>query len=99
MRTFKKVVSLLLMLTLTVFAGSCATHHYEGAAAGAAVGGLGGALMDKENPWRGGVIGAALGAVFGSWNNPRANAYRRVNTTRRQSAGKCRNGSGWTTNS
>ena len=66
MRTFKKVVSLLLMLTLTVFAGSCATYHYEGAAAGAAVGGIGGAFIDKENPWRGGVIGAALGAVFGA---------------------------------
>src|SRR4030042_2056974 len=38
---------------------------YEGAAAGAVVGGVAGALLDRHNPWRGGIIGAALGAVAG----------------------------------
>ncbi|MCK5139564.1 MAG: glycine zipper 2TM domain-containing protein [Thermodesulfovibrionia bacterium] len=31
-----------------------------------AVGGVAGAFLDKKNPWRGGVIGAALGALAGA---------------------------------
>lgn len=38
---------------------------YQGVRAGAAVGGVAGALLDRHNPWRGGVIGAVLGGVFG----------------------------------
>lgn len=38
---------------------------YQGAGAGAAVGAGAGALIDKDNRWRGAVIGAALGAVLG----------------------------------
>ena len=38
---------------------------YQGAGAGAAVGAGAGALIDKNNRWRGAVIGAALGAVLG----------------------------------
>lgn len=38
---------------------------YQGAGAGAAVGAGAGALIDKQNRWRGAVIGAALGAVLG----------------------------------
>jgi outer membrane lipoprotein SlyB len=37
----------------------------EGAGIGAIVGGVAGALIDKDNPWRGGVIGAAAGALIG----------------------------------
>jgi hypothetical protein len=40
--------------------------HYEGAGVGAALGGATGALLNKKNPWQGGVIGAGLGAVFGA---------------------------------
>lgn len=38
---------------------------YEGATIGAAGGAIAGALLDKENRWRGAVIGGALGAVIG----------------------------------
>jgi MFS family permease len=38
---------------------------YQGAGAGAAVGAGAGALIDKNNRWRGAVLGAALGAVLG----------------------------------
>lgn len=63
----KKLVPFVVFLVL--FTTSCAPlgqHHYEGAGAGALVGGVAGALLDKKNPWRGGVIGAGLGAVFGA---------------------------------
>jgi hypothetical protein len=32
---------------------------------GAVVGGIAGALLDRHNPWRGGVIGGVLGGVAG----------------------------------
>ncbi len=38
---------------------------YEGAGVGAAVGAGAGALIDKNNRWRGAVIGGALGAILG----------------------------------
>lgn len=60
-----RMISLLLIISLALFAGSCETYHYEGAAAGGAIGGIAGALLD-DNPWRGGVIGAALGAALGA---------------------------------
>jgi outer membrane lipoprotein SlyB len=62
----RRIVSLLLIISLAAFAGSCETYQYRGAAAGGAIGGLAGALLDHRNPWRGGVIGAALGAVAGA---------------------------------
>ena len=58
----------ILVLGLLLATG-CAPAHptsprtYEGAAAGAVVGGVTGALLDRHNPWRGGVIGATIGAV------------------------------------
>jgi glycine zipper 2TM protein len=57
-------------LTLVVLAG-CAEpivttpRTYQGAGAGAAVGAGAGALIDKDNRWRGAVLGAALGGVLG----------------------------------
>jgi len=57
-------------LTLAALAG-CAEpivttpRTYQGAGAGAAVGAGAGALIDKDNRWRGAVIGAALGGVLG----------------------------------
>lgn len=38
---------------------------YEGATVGALGGAVAGALIDKENRWRGAVIGGVLGAVIG----------------------------------
>ncbi|MCX8026944.1 MAG: glycine zipper 2TM domain-containing protein [Thermodesulfovibrionales bacterium] len=55
-----------LMVIFVLLAASCSTYHYEGAAAGGAVGGVAGALLDSKNHWRGGVIGAALGALAGA---------------------------------
>jgi hypothetical protein len=60
----KAIAILMVLALLTVSA--CAAYHYEGAAAGGAIGGIAGALLDSKNPWRGGVIGAALGAVAGA---------------------------------
>ncbi len=57
---------LALLMFFTWSCGQLQTHHYEGAGAGAVVGGVAGALLDHKNPWRGGVIGAALGAVLGA---------------------------------
>ncbi|GAB4388905.1 MAG: glycine zipper 2TM domain-containing protein [Thermodesulfovibrionales bacterium] len=65
MSTLRKAVSAVLVLALLSI-GACATYQYEGAATGGAVGGVAGALLDRSNPWRGGVIGAALGAIFGA---------------------------------
>ncbi len=55
-----------LLMLFTVACGQLQQQHYEGAGIGALVGGVAGALLDKKNPWRGGVIGAGLGAVFGA---------------------------------
>jgi hypothetical protein len=67
----KKVISFLSAIMLMVMLNSCATMEptssrtYEGAGVGAVVGGIAGALLDRHNPWRGGVIGGVLGAVAG----------------------------------
>jgi hypothetical protein len=58
---------LILLVTISLLSMSaCARHHYEGGAVGGVVGGVAGALLDHKNPWRGGVIGAGLGAVAGA---------------------------------
>lgn len=44
----------------------CTTCQAQGGAAGGAMGGNAGALLDHRNPWQGGVIGATLGAVAGA---------------------------------
>src|SRR3990172_3663894 len=63
----KKITSLLSAVVLMVMLMGCATtpRTYEGAGAGAVIGGVAGALLDRHNPWRGGIIGAAIGAVAG----------------------------------
>ncbi len=60
-----KAIAILMILVLLTVSG-CATYHYEGAGAGGVVGGIAGALLDRKNPWRGGVIGAGLGAILGA---------------------------------
>jgi outer membrane lipoprotein SlyB len=62
----KKTVSLILILALLVLTFGCTQYHAQGAGAGAVIGGIAGALLDHKNPWRGGVIGGALGAVAGA---------------------------------
>ncbi|ADC89200.1 17 kDa surface antigen [Thermocrinis albus DSM 14484] len=65
----KKVA--LFMTGVIFFAGlySCgqvtSQRTYEGGTIGAIGGAVAGALLDKENRWRGAVIGGALGAVIG----------------------------------
>ncbi len=62
----KKVVAIILVLSsLTLLAG-CTQYHAQGASAGAIIGGITGAILDNRNPWRGGVLGAALGGVAGA---------------------------------
>ena len=53
---------------LSMLFGCYATtpRTYEGAGVGAVVGGVAGALLDRHNPWRGGIIGGVLGGVAGA---------------------------------
>lgn len=61
------------LLLLTIFGagflfscGQATTQRtYEGATVGAVGGAIAGTLLDKNNRWRGAVIGGALGAVIG----------------------------------
>ena len=62
----KKIISLMLILSLISLTVSCTQYHAQGAGAGGVVGGIAGALLDRKNPWRGGVVGAALGALAGA---------------------------------
>jgi len=57
-------VSVILIAALS--AAGCTPYHAQGAGTGAAVGGVAGAILDHKNPWRGGLLGAALGAFFGA---------------------------------
>lgn len=61
----KRTVTLLIILSLLTIT-ACTPYHHEGAATGAAIGGVTGAILDHRNPWRGGIIGAALGAIVGA---------------------------------
>jgi hypothetical protein len=58
-----------LFMVLVMFAVSCgqvtSERTYQGAGVGAAGGAIAGALIDKNNRWRGAVIGGVLGAVLG----------------------------------
>ncbi|MBE0427974.1 MAG: glycine zipper 2TM domain-containing protein [Nitrospirae bacterium] len=66
----KKIVSLiiplLLILSLSGVLFGCTQYHAQGAGSGAVLGGITGALLDRKNPWRGGVIGAAIGGATGA---------------------------------
>lgn len=44
----------------------CTQYHAQGAGAGGVIGGIAGALLDRKNPWRGGVVGAVLGGIAGA---------------------------------
>lgn len=62
----KRTMAMIVILSLGLFVAGCTQHHAKGAGVGGAVGGVAGAILDKKNPWRGGVIGATLGAIFGA---------------------------------
>jgi hypothetical protein len=62
----RRIMSFLMSLLLILILMGCATpQSYQGAGVGGVLGGIAGALLDR-NPWRGGVIGGALGAVAGA---------------------------------
>lgn len=64
---FSKTMAIFL-IGLAMLAGisGCTTERsYQGAAIGGAIGAGAGALIDKDNAWRGAAIGAALGGVLG----------------------------------
>ncbi|MBI5097949.1 MAG: glycine zipper 2TM domain-containing protein [Nitrospirae bacterium] len=63
MKTF---ISLMMVMALLVLAAGCTQYHAQGVGAGGAIGGIAGALLDRHNPWRGGVVGAVLGAIVGA---------------------------------
>ncbi len=62
-----------IFMSATFLISSCAPvdpypssqRTYEGAAAGAALGSVAGLLIDKDNRWRGAMIGGLLGAALG----------------------------------
>lgn len=62
----KKIISMLMVLSLLTLTVGCTQHHAQGAGAGGVIGGIAGALLDKKNPWRGGVVGAVLGGIAGA---------------------------------
>lgn len=62
----KRIVAILIIVSLLTVTIGCQRYHYEGGAIGGLIGGVAGALLDRKNPWRGGVIGAGLGAIAGA---------------------------------
>jgi gas vesicle protein len=62
----KRGFILLLMGSLLSGCVAMPPHQQQGAAIGGTVGGIAGVALDRRNPWRGGVIGAAIGALTGA---------------------------------
>ena len=64
---------LMVIAVACVLLGGCATwdglspNTKTGAGIGAVSGGVLGALIDSNQPWRGAIIGAAAGAAAGGW--------------------------------
>lgn len=62
----KKVALFMVSVMLLAGCGQVTSERtYQGAGVGAAGGAIAGALIDKENRWRGAVIGGVLGAIIG----------------------------------
>lgn len=64
----KMVVVVVMVVVSAVLLAGCATGlsrtGEEGAGIGAGLGAVTGALLDHKNAWRGGILGAAAGAVL-----------------------------------
>lgn len=69
MSTMNRSIALLAIGSMTMGLGGCQTMDEHrtatGAIGGAVLGGVAGALIDGNNPWRGAAIGAAAGAAVG----------------------------------
>jgi uncharacterized protein YcfJ len=65
MRSSVIITGLVVVAMLMTGCATTSTKTREGAGIGAILGGVAGAVIDKDNPWRGGVVGAAAGAVIG----------------------------------
>lgn len=65
MKTARKIIALGMIIALFAVT-ACTQYHAQGAGAGALVGGAAGAMLDRHNGWRGGVIGAGLGGLLGA---------------------------------
>jgi hypothetical protein len=61
----RKVAILLAFAVFSAGVISCSQAGSQNAAVGGAVGAAAGALLDKENRWRGAIVGGALGAILG----------------------------------
>lgn len=61
----KIVASIIIISVCTLLLSSCATspYTYERARSGGAIGAIAGALIDKNNRWRGAVLGGAFGGI------------------------------------
>ena len=70
MNRWKRIVTMVTMIALVVSLSACQTvsehRTATGAVAGTALGAGAGALIDKDNPYRGALIGAAAGALVGT---------------------------------
>ncbi len=59
------IICLVIVGMLMSGCATTSTKTREGAGIGAILGGVAGAVIDKDNPWRGGIVGAAAGALIG----------------------------------
>lgn len=62
----KRIICMAVLICFAALLAGCTAYHAQGAGAAGALGGIAGALLDKKNPWRGGVIGAVLGGIAGA---------------------------------
>jgi hypothetical protein len=57
----------LTILCTCLFLSACYTpYHQRAAETGAILGGTAGMILNSSNPWQGGVVGAAIGAIAGA---------------------------------
>ncbi len=59
------IVCVVVVAVLLAGCATTSTRTRAGAGTGAILGGVAGVLIDKDNPWRGGIVGAAAGALIG----------------------------------
>lgn len=53
------------MVLIVVLTACTSERSYQGAAVGGGIGAVAGALLDRNNGWRGAVLGGTLGALMG----------------------------------